>query len=85
MHQTRRYSAQQHSRDNAFPRSWIIRLFTQRVTSKIQEEAEENHHRHCSGRNGKIIGKVAGRDAWIEGEKQDGVEREKGLEKGGMR
>ena len=64
MRETHDYSASQYVRDNGFPLTWIVRLFTKRATSRIHEEAEENHHRHHSGRAGKIIGRVAGPEAY---------------------
>lgn len=64
MRPTHEYSATQYTRDNGFPLTWIIRLFTKRATSRIDDEAEENHHRQRSQRKGKIIGKAAGAEAY---------------------
>jgi len=65
MQQTQGYSGSQYARDNGFPLTWICRCCCAGPAhSTIREEAEEYHERNKS-RPGTIIGRVAGREAYI--------------------
>src|SRR5690242_17770487 len=64
MRQTRGYTASQYAHDSGFPLVWIIRLFTRRARKGIEEEAEEYHQRKMDGQQRKIIGRVAGPEAF---------------------
>lgn len=64
MKQTHNYTGSHYVSDNGFPLTWIFKIFTKRATSRIADEAEEHHERHRTVRSGKIIGRVAGPEAY---------------------
>ena len=65
MRQTTSYTGTHYSRDNGFPIvGWIVRIFTKRATSGIEDEAGESLRRNTAGQRAKIIGRVAGPEAW---------------------
>lgn len=62
MRETHQYSATNYVNENGFPLTWIIRLFTRRAASGIEEEAEECLQRNLKVK--KIIGRPGGSEAW---------------------
>ena len=64
MRQTHNYKASQYANENASPLAWIIHLFTKRKSAHIAEEAEEYHRRNDIGRRKRIVGRVAGPEAF---------------------
>lgn len=66
MRQTHEYTSSQYNADNGFPLTWLFkRHLKKKIRSGIQGEAEENHRKHEAARSGKIIGRVAGPEAYI--------------------
>lgn len=65
MRQTHKYTSSHYTDDTGFPLVWIItRFFQKRAKVAIEQEAEEYHQRsRCRG--GKIIGRVAGPEAYV--------------------
>lgn len=64
MRQTHNYTASQYTHATASPLAWIVHLFTKRKSAGIAEEAEEYYQRKNAGQRKKIIGRVAGPEAF---------------------
>lgn len=64
MRTTNDYTGSQYARDNGFPLVWIARLFMKRAQKGASEEADEHFAKSNAQRKGKIIGRVAGADAY---------------------
>lgn len=65
MKQTHEYTSDHYRRDNGFPLAWIITYFFRRGAKidETKEEPEKYHQRHI-GQGRKIIGRVAGPEAY---------------------
>lgn len=66
MRQTHKYTSAQYNADNGFPiASWFRRNLRKMVDAQIKAEAEEDYSRSKLARSGKIIGRVAGPEAYL--------------------
>lgn len=66
MRETIAYSGRQYARDGGFPLvGAVMRIFRKRVSSGVAQEAEKQAEDARKARQGKVIGKPAGADAWI--------------------
>lgn len=66
MRETYPYTGKDYGRDNNFRQSWILKeIFTRGARASVEEEIKEYNLRHDNARNGKIIGKPAGREAYL--------------------
>ncbi|ETN43173.1 uncharacterized protein HMPREF1541_02331 [Cyphellophora europaea CBS 101466] len=67
MRETNAYTSKHYRRDNGFPLVWMLRCCLGRATKGSEEEADEHFERSAQARQGKIIGRPAGRTAFIAG------------------
>lgn len=65
MRPTHEYTYKHYNADNGFPiASGIVRSLRKLIDNSMKAESEERHSRSKAGYKGKIVGRVAGPDAY---------------------